>query len=77
MKLKENITLNIILRTVFVLSCPFLTLLLSNRYDDIFVYIGCFLSFIIAFILQKRFSKLFKINRRNFFLALNFTIYSS
>ncbi len=75
MKLKEKITSNIILRTIFVLSCPFLTLLLSNRYDDIFVYIGCFLSFIIAFILQKKFSKLFKINKRNFFLALIISLY--
>ena len=75
MKLKEKITSNIILRTIFVLSCPFLTLLLSNRYDDIIVYIGCFLSFIIAFILQKKISKLFNINKRIFFLALIISLY--
>lgn len=75
MKKLKKINLGLILRIIFVLSCPFLTLLLSNRYDDIFVYIGCFFSFIIAFILQRKFWELNNFDKKKFLVALIISLY--
>lgn len=76
MRSKEKSVISIIMQIIFVLSCPFLTLLLSNRYETLFVCIGAFISLIISFILVRKFSHQFsKINNKKLLVALAVSLY--
>lgn len=54
----------ILLKTLFLFSCPFLTILFSNRYSDRDILIGAFGSLVVAIFLSIKYLKNIKINRK-------------
>jgi len=68
--------LNIIIRYLFILSCPFLTMLLSNRYKPKITFIGSILSFIVAIIIDRQFLRKVHFNLKKLIVSIFISIYS-
>jgi len=74
-KIYESKVLKIITKTIIILSFPFLTILLSTRYDPKHIFIGAILSFLTAsYIIIKKVS-LRNINVKKFLISTALSLY--
>lgn len=73
---KEKFNLNLMIRILFIISSPFFTILLSNRYSSKIVLIGSILSFLISIFIDYKYLKNMQFNKKNILISFFVSMYS-
>lgn len=74
-KLSKKKNTNKMIMILFIISCPFLTILLSNRYSLMNTIVGAFFSFIIAIIIGIKYIYKKKFNNKIFIISTLLSLY--
>lgn len=75
-KVKMKINLNLLIRILFIISSPFFTILLSNRYNSKIVLMGAILTFLISIFIDHRYLKKINFDKKNILISFFMSIYS-
>lgn len=72
----KKINLNIMIRVLFIISSPFFTIMLSNRYDYKITIIGAILTFLISILVDYKYIKKVYFEKRIILISFFISMYS-
>lgn len=75
-KINRKFNLNLMIRILFIISSPFFTILLSNRYDSKIVLIGAVLTFLISVFIDYKYLKNIEFDKKNILISFFISMYS-
>lgn len=75
-KINKKSVFNLVIRVLFMLSSPFFTILLSNRYDYKVVLVGAIISFLISIFVDYKYLRNIQFDKKCFFISIFISLYS-
>ena len=75
-KINRKFNLNLMIRILFIISSPFFTILLSNRYSSKIVLIGAILTLLISIFIDYKYLKNIEFNKKNILISFFISMYS-
>lgn len=75
-KINRKFNLNLMIRILFIISSPFFTILLSNRYGSKIVLIGAVLTFLISVFIDYKYLKNIAFDKKNILISFFISMYS-
>lgn len=75
-KINKKSVFNLVIRVLFMLSSPFFTILLSNRYDYKVVLVGAIISFLISIFIDYKYLRNIQFDKKCFFISIFISLYS-
>lgn len=75
-KINRKLNLNLMVRILFIISSPFFTILLSNRYSSKIVLIGAVLTFLISVFIDYKYLKNIEFDKKNILISFFISMYS-
>ena len=75
-KFDKKSIFNLVIRVLFILSSPFFTILLSNRYDSKIVLVGAIISFLISIFIDYKYLRNIQFDKKNILISFFLSMYS-